>query len=111
MLTANDHGKGGVRFVTLSPCHLVTLSLLLAAGATAGARLAAPEPVSDGAARLTPTPAAGRGVALTSAPTPAAAAEYVQLQEALRARGVSWQHLEMSSETGEWKFTCTVADP
>jgi hypothetical protein len=81
-----------------------------AGGATGGARLTAPEPVSDGAARLTPTPAAG-AVSLTSAPTPAAAAEYVQLQEALRARGVSWQHLEMSSETGEWKFTCTVADP
>jgi hypothetical protein len=194
MVTANKHGKGGVRFVTLSPCHLVTLSLLLAAGCAghsgldgdplvgggppigrpapppggatatagaaapippppthsatspaalaagvpqpltgdrdlrigataslpgrdndswrnpAGARLTAPEPISDGAARLTPTPAGGAGVALTSAPT-AAAAEYGQLQEALRARGVSWQHLEMSSETGEWKFTCTVADP
>jgi hypothetical protein len=78
--------------------------------ATAGARLSAPEPVNDGsAARLTPTPTAtGGAVSLTSAP---AAAEYTQLQEALRARGVSWQHLEMSSETGEWKFTCTVADP
>ncbi|HZY88005.1 MAG TPA: hypothetical protein VFE78_24430 [Gemmataceae bacterium] len=78
-------------------------------GATAGARLSAPEPLADpAAARLAPTPAGGAGVALTSAP---AANEYVQLQDALRARGVSWQHLEMSSETGEWKFTCTVADP
>jgi hypothetical protein len=82
-----------------------------AGGAPAGAKLIAPEPISDGAARLTPTPTGGAGVALTSAPTPAAAAEYTQLQEALRARGVSWQHLEMSSDTGEWKFTCAVADP
>jgi hypothetical protein len=82
-----------------------------AGGGTAGARLSAPEPVTDpAAARLAPTPApsGGAAVALTSAP---AAAEYVQLQEALRARNVSWQHLETSSDTGEWKFTCTVADP
>jgi hypothetical protein len=198
MVTANNHGKGRVLSVTLSPCHLVTLSLLLAAGcagnrggdggdplvgggqpiprlaptpgggsagasaaapippppthsatspaalaggvpqplpgdrdlrigtpaalpgrdtdgwrnptggATAGARLSAPESVDSAAARLTPTPTGNPGVALTSAP---ATAEYVQLQDALRARNVSWQHLEMSSETGEWKFTCTVADP
>jgi hypothetical protein len=76
--------------------------------AAAGARLNAPEPINDpAAARLTPTPS-GASVAQASAP---AAAEYTQLQEALRARGVSWQHLEMSSETGEWKFTCTVTDP
>jgi hypothetical protein len=33
---------------------------------------------------------------------------YPQIQEALAARGVTWQRLEMTGAPGEWKFTCSI---
>jgi hypothetical protein len=33
---------------------------------------------------------------------------YQQLQDALTARGVTWQRLETIGDTGEWKFNCSV---
>jgi hypothetical protein len=36
---------------------------------------------------------------------------YLQLQEMLRARGVSWQWLETVGTAGEWRFRCAIPNP
>jgi hypothetical protein len=36
---------------------------------------------------------------------------YQAAQEALAARGVTWQRLETRGDQGEWKFTCSIPDP
>jgi hypothetical protein len=44
-------------------------------------------------------------------PVPAAAprvATFEQAEEALSARGVTWQRLETAADTGEWKFSCFI---
>jgi hypothetical protein len=43
--------------------------------------------------------------------TAAQADAYHQLQEMLRARGVTWQRLESWGDAGEWKFRCSIPDP
>jgi hypothetical protein len=81
-----------------------------------GTALHAPEPAGSG--RLTPT-ASSAPVPFTLAASSGPAApgpvppgdSYPQLQEALRARGVSWQRLETWGDAGEWKFRCSVPDP
>ncbi len=44
-------------------------------------------------------------------PLPAATprvATFEQAEDALRARGVTWQRLETAPDTGEWKFSCFI---
>ncbi len=36
---------------------------------------------------------------------------YLQLQEMLRARGVTWQWLETVGNAGEWRFRCAIPNP
>jgi hypothetical protein len=89
-----------------------------AQAAGSGASLRGPEPVGGGpAARPGTTPApAGSPYTLTSTVAPAPAAvgggdTYLQLQEMLKSRGVTWQRLEPWGDGGEWKFRCSVPDP
>jgi hypothetical protein len=47
-----------------------------------------------------------------AAPGPAGGTDtYLQLQEMLRVRGVSWQRLEMVGDAGEWTFRCAIPNP
>jgi hypothetical protein len=79
----------------------------------------APE-VAGSTARLSPVPAAPVPpvpftLAASSPATGSGAAGqpdgYLQLQEMLRARGVTWQRLETWGDAGEWKFRCSIPNP
>jgi hypothetical protein len=74
-----------------------------AAPADGSAVLRAPEAASETALRRDAapiySPVAQGGAAVTS---------YEQAQTQLAARGILWQRLEMTRETGEWKFSCSV---
>jgi hypothetical protein len=76
-----------------------------------------PEPLTQ-AQGQEPGPGAGPAVVPLGAPsqkppTPTVGVRldtYPQIQEALAARGVTRQRLEMVGDQGEWKFTCSVAN-
>ena len=79
------------------------------AGGPAGALLHGPEPVNDGSSRLTPIAAPGSTSGLTLVGGPPRDS-HAQILEELRARGASRFNLVAVGDTGEWKFSCSVAD-
>jgi hypothetical protein len=79
---------------------------------SSGAVLNVPQPIQD-PNRGSPPPLAAppaspmTNVALTGGTLLSGGDVYQQLQDALAARGVTWQSLE-TIDTGEWRFICSV---
>jgi hypothetical protein len=83
---------------------------------TAGAALQGIEPLGSGARPAAGAPGGPPAVLTSSGPQAIAAAAnpadaYLQLQEMLKARGVTWQRLEVWGDRGEWRFICSVPNP
>jgi hypothetical protein len=74
-----------------------------------GAQLLTPPPDVPVAANVpVPDPAVLRAAAPGDNASGSSTAE---LQQALDARGVTWQHLERVASSNEWLFICSVPDP
>ncbi len=79
-------------------------------GGAPGVTVGGPRPSSS---RLTPVAAPNASPAAPPAPSTVSASqgEYEQLQQALLARGVTWQQLKTGTNRDEWIFMCSVPNP
>jgi hypothetical protein len=72
-----------------------------------GAALRQPEPVPIvPVSRSSPAP-----VAISTPKKTGAVTTFEQAQAVLEARGVVWQQAEGVKQTGDWKFSCSLANP
>jgi hypothetical protein len=75
----------------------------------AGVTVGGPRAVKS---RLTPVPAtSGPATTPQASSTAAPDGSYEQLQEMLRARGVTWQQLKTGTAKDEWYFVCSIPNP
>jgi hypothetical protein len=73
-----------------------------------GVQLRAPEPIAETNPRREVVTVSNPGAALGGQGTTTEVTTFEQAKDQIKARGAVWQRLEIVSENGEWKYSCSI---